>query len=500
MSTFELQEVVKRREQKAKELHGAVGLWFIYFFTWVDLWSHLVIVIAAWRSTAYVLLPYLAIHFAMAASRSSPREAIKAPLTWLVPEGGSTLHTSGCYAWVFYLVSYLLRGGCFVLVLVTMMMTRNPGDDSMKSDSMKYHWIKGPWYSGNPCDGLPPWLRHPWWSSEATCPINAKRYNECLETRPWWRAGWCNYVAAARGLSFDISLSAGVVDYADYVGYGSILAPRIALGLAVVAWTLWAVFRYLTWCWPCLSRGNAGRVEENGQMLPVDHARIKPREPPSKWSQARVAKDIGLFCFDILLDLNGIGTFVYTGNFQFAAFSGMVFALSFGQQLATDGFRTFRQEAADSLSEGCLTDGLRRLTLTEKSVEAPLQLLVQFFSFLYVTLSHYAVLSFSVSMLVSLYSVVDAAYMLIELNLLPQLSSHEVSTSYLSVQANSTEAKRHMEKRIQYIKSLQEGKAPAPLQSGSSESSSSTSSADGESDREFYVCCGTLTPSSKRVS
>ena len=218
------------------------------------------------------------------------------------------------------------------------------------------------------------------------------------------------------------------------VGSGSGISPLLALGLAVVAWTLWAVFRCLAWC---VSLG-LEENEENGQMVIVYHAQIKPRKkPPSKWSQAKVANDIGFFCIDILSDLNGIAAFIWTGNFQFAGFSVLVFALSFGQQLATGGFRTFCQEAANSLSEGCLTDELRRLTLTEKSVEAPLQLLIQFFSFLYVTFSDYAVLSFSVSMLVSLYSVVDAAYTLMELNLLRELSLQEVSTSYLSDSSDS---------------------------------------------------------------
>ena len=360
--------------------------------------SHLVVVIAAWLTTAYIMLPYLAIHFAMAASRSSLREAIKAPLTWLVPEGGSTLHTSRCYAWVFYLVSYVLRGGCFVVVLVL----RGTSTGLLGGE-------------GIACDALPPWLRHPWWSSEATCQVNGNAYNHCLKELPWWRGGYCNYVAATLGSSFDMFRP---------LFFRVLFSPLIALMLALVAWPLWP---------------NAGQVEENGQMLPVGHAQIKPREPPSKWSQAMVAKDIGAFCFDILSDLNGIGTFIYTGNFQFAGFSGLVFAWSFGQQLATGGFRNFCQEAANSWSEGCLTDGLRRLTLTEKSVEAPLQLLVQYFSFLYVTSNDYAVLSFSVSMLLSLSSVVDAAYTLMELNFLPELSVQEVSTSYLRVQTNSKE-------------------------------------------------------------
>ena len=446
--TFEFREVVERRAQKAKELHGSVRLWLIYFFICLDLWSHLVVVMAAWLSTAYIMLPYLAIHFAMAARRSSPTEAIKAPLTWLVPEGGSTLHTSGCYAWAFYLVSYMLRGGCVVVMgvigagvffpqLGALLALFSPYDYRMIPMPRKH------WFSGNACDGLPPWLRHPWWSSEATCPVNGKSYNRCLETRPWWRGGRCNYVAANTGIS---------VEMFEPMVAGAIGSPLIALYLAVVAWSLWAMFRCLAWCCACLCRGNAGQVEENGQKPPVDHA--QPKQPPSKWwseamvmwsqamvmwPQAKVAKDIGAFCFDILSDLSGIGTFIYTGNFQFAGFSGLVFALSFGQQLATGGFRTFRQEAANSWSEGCLTDGLRRLTLTEKSVEAPLQLLVQFFSFLYVTSNDYAVISFSVSMLLSLSSVVDAAYTLMELNLLPELSAHKVSTSYLSVQTNSKE-------------------------------------------------------------
>ena len=173
--TFELQEVVQRRAQKAKELHGAVRLWFIYFFIWLDLWSHLTVAFAAWVSTAYILLPYLAIHFAMAASRSSLREAIKAPLTWLVPEGGSTLHTSGCYTWVFYFVSYMLRGGCVFIVAVQVIRGNKPPNLGEQ---------------GIACDALPPWLRHPWWSSEATCPVNGNDYNRCLETLPWWRAGF----------------------------------------------------------------------------------------------------------------------------------------------------------------------------------------------------------------------------------------------------------------------------------------------------------------------
>ena len=407
--------MIERRAQKAKELHGAVGLWLIYFFTWLDLWSHLIVVYVAWFFTAYIMLPYLAIHFAMAASRSSPTEAIKAPLTWLVPQGGSTLHTNECYTWVFCVVSYGLRACCwFVIVFTT--GVRPPQGSSLD-------WGSKHWESGHACDGLPPWLRHPWWSSEATCPISAEQYNHCLESLPWWRAGWCNYAAANEGVSFEFwSFKYG--DFVDKVGSLSACSPQFALLLAGMVWCLRRLFE--DW-W---------QVEKTGQVLPVDHA---PREPPSKWSHAKVAKDICLFCFDILSDLNGIVTFIWTGNFQFAGFSGLIFALSFGQQLARGGFHAFRQEAAVSLSEGCLTDGLRRLTLTEKSVEAPLQLLVQFFSFLYVTFNDYAVISFSVSMLASLYSVADAAYQLMELNLLPELSSHKVSTSYLSVQTTSAE-------------------------------------------------------------
>ena len=66
----------------------------------------------------------------------------------------------------------------------------------------------------------------------------------------------------------------------------------------------------------------------------------------------------------------------------------------------------------------------------------------------------------------------------------PLLHTRSFQDRCQAIAKSKERAKRHMEKRIQYIKSLQEGEAPAPLQSSSSESSSSTSSADEESDKE----------------
>jgi len=395
--TFELEELRQRRSCEAKELHGSAKLYLIYFFTWLDVWSHLVAVMVAFWSTAYILVAYLVLHFAMAASRS----AAPAPLTWLVPEGGSTLGTSGCYAYGFYAVSYALRVGCLLNL-----HPKGPGTYLARTSSSNRH----------DCEGLPFWLRRPWWSSEATCPVTPSSYNRCLENRPWWVAGACNYYSATKGTTFLGSESSGWV---GELAIRILMTPFYALLLALLAWTCWALGRCLASCCQCCCR-NAVQVESS-QMLPVDHPQMKSREPPSNWSRAMVVKDISFFCLDVLFDLNGILTFVRTGNFYFAIFSFLVFAWSLGHQLATGGFGSFYQEARESVAEGCLTDGLRRLTLTEKSVEAPLQLLLQFFSFLYVSFDDLAVVTFAGSMLLSLYSVVDAAYVLMELNLLPSL-------------------------------------------------------------------------------
>eukprot|EP00434_Breviolum_minutum_P033035 symbB.v1.2.029227.t1/scaffold3174.1/size61966/3 len=427
LMAFELQELAERRAKEAKELHGCARLWSIYFFTWLDVWSHLAVVFAAWWSTAYILVPYFAVHFAMAASRSGARQAIKAPLTWLVPEGGSTVGTSGCYPWVFYAVSYALRGGCSIPLALKIIDTYAfsiGAFDILGSYRLPYTGISNSLNGPRDCEGLPFWLRRPWWSSEATCTVTASSYHRCFEKLFWWQEGFCNFYAAQQGTTFYFSLG-----WASKLANGVTFSPVCALVLALLAWTLWALGRCLVCCWFCLCPDKAVPVEESRHMLPVDH-QMKLREPPWKLlSQAKVAKDVIFFCLDLLFDLNGIVAFVWTGNFCFAAFSAVAFALSLGQQLATDGFGSFYQEARESLSEGRLTDGLRRLTLTEKSVEAPLQLLVQFFSFMYVSSSDYALVSFAVSMLLSLYSVVDAAYMLMELNLLPSLQEVSVSSN-----------------------------------------------------------------------
>ena len=405
LMAFELQEVAECRAKEAKELHGEGRLWSIYLFTWLDVWSHLVVVTAAWFSTAYILVPYLAVHFAMAANRSGAPQAIMTPLTWLVPEGGSTLGTRGCYPWVYYSVSYALRVGCFMAFMKVDFSFKT---GIARTDSSNCH----------DCEGLPFWLRRPWWSTEAICPVTPSSYHRCFEEAQWSEEGFCNTDAAMKGAIFNVghntrNLSIGVV-----------FSPIFVVVLALLAWTCWALGRCLACCWGCLGCGKAVQVEESHHINPW--CPMKSREP-SKFSQAMVAKAIGLFCFDYLLDLNGIVAFVWTGNFHFAVYSCLVFSLSLAQQLATGGFGSFYQDARDSLAEGRLTDGLRRLTLTEKSLEAPLQLLIQYYSFLYASSSDYAVVSFAVSMLLSLYSVVDAAYSLMELNLLPSLQ--EVSAS-----------------------------------------------------------------------
>ena len=76
--------------------------------------------------------------------------------------------------------------------------------------------------------------------------------------------------------------------------------------------------------------------------------------------------------------------FVLTGNFKFAAISSLVFIYSAGQQIASGGIQKFLRALGPSLAACQPTDELQALMLSEMTVEAPLQFMLQFYTFTYV--------------------------------------------------------------------------------------------------------------------
>ena len=142
---------------------------------------------------------------------------------------------------------------------------------------------------------------------------------------------------------------------------------------------------------------------------------------PTAWDRLKVHKLFGLLLVDVLSDLNCITTFFWNKHYLFGVFALLVLVASSVQQLRQSGPKVLWAEYKESLSAGYPTDRFLAFSFTEKSVEAPLSLLLQFYTFPFVTGDVWALYTFSFSMLLSLYSITDAAYALFHLDMFDEL-------------------------------------------------------------------------------
>eukprot|EP00913_Durusdinium_trenchii_P010400 g9751.t1 len=142
-------------------------------------------------------------------------------------------------------------------------------------------------------------------------------------------------------------------------------------------------------------------------------------EAPDLWAQARVYRVILLLFLDLFTDAMGVVQYVFTGNLSFAVISAAILGTFLVQQVRGGGgwFR-FKEESLESLKVGKVTDGLQITSLSQQLVVAPLQLFLQSYSVEFVSSSSLVLVSLSLSMLLSLVSVADAAYTLLELDLM----------------------------------------------------------------------------------
>lgn len=134
-----------------------------------------------------------------------------------------------------------------------------------------------------------------------------------------------------------------------------------------------------------------------------------------------------LFYADVVSDWLATYQFFRTGNLNFAIVSLGIFAWSAWRQCQHGSWRNLLAATKESLLNGEATEDLEVVMTCEKSVEAPLQLLLQFYGVYFVSSSSFAVLSFvAFSLPLSMKGAVDAAYDLIELRLLKVLTAgHE---------------------------------------------------------------------------
>ena len=259
------------------------------------------------------------------------------------------------------------------------------------------------------CALLPPWLRKPWWSSNATCPVRADNYNTCLEQLPFYLEGACNFRAG-------YCSSTGFLpkDLWNFVSAVIGLGPFCGL---VATPVLYGIY----WC--CCRRVDpeeekilTGEVEEPKEASTLDQMKF-------------FLLTLLPFLADFFLDANGIIQFIRTGNFLFALVSAAIFVMSIWQQIRRGAFHKLLSSCQESLQAGKATDDLELIMLSEKSLEAPLQLMLQWYAFIFVTSRVSAVFFFFFSICFSFKSVAEAVYNLVELDLFEMMLMEEESTS-----------------------------------------------------------------------
>merc|ERR1712039_197320 len=89
---------------------------------------------------------------------------------------------------------------------------------------------------------------------------------------------------------------------------------------------------------------------------------------------------------------------------------GAIYANTMYSQIRHGSIQKLRHEIASSAQRGLMTDDLFFLLQSEKLQEAPLAVLLQFYSFPFVSFQSTAVLTFTVSIALAVRSIVKGAY------------------------------------------------------------------------------------------
>ncbi|CAE7214259.1 unnamed protein product [Symbiodinium sp. CCMP2456] len=386
--TFYISKEAARRESASKE--GAPCCTVLaYVIIVLEVMAWLAIPIVASVSSAYLLPLAFGLLLLVATVQEGLAAALKDPILLFFRRGA----TPSCS---FRLFSLGLR-----LVAPAWLIRLNPGHDRLRLVA-HFHSSRD---LGHHCNHLPGWLQES--CEDGRFPAWA--YTQCMETVAWYVSGWCNYLAsttAAGGQLANRSSPASIV--IDLLIYGSMFA------------LLSLVFLYgLETC--CSSDANPRPTESKDETATT----------PGLMQKLLVAKDIFLVALDFLLDSSCVATFFLAGHRFFGAVALGILLWSVGQQVADHSVHAIYSEAVASIRAGVLSDGFMKVTRFEKSVEAPLSLMLQVYAYPYVSISStYAVASFSLSIFMSIYTVSGAAYKLLYLDLLPVVASGQREESY----------------------------------------------------------------------
>jgi hypothetical protein len=316
---------------------------------------------------------------------------LESPLWWFFPPGSSHLlevqrPKVQCFRWLSLGLRLAAAAVPVILVVVPM------------AEGIEFHFVRAECESSHHCEELPPWLTQPWWSN-ATCSVKPSWYNRCLEEQPFYLRGWCNFLAGNCYLR----------DLPHWLVNGA-LGP---LFFCPMVTTLASVLLEIMLC--CKSE-----TLDLDQHMPRKEMK-QDLEVTSKAKFRFLMVILLPFLLDVLSDINGIMQFIRTGNLWFAAVSTSIFVFSGWQQVRRGALQRVLRASVESFQHGKASDELELILLSEKSVEAPLQLYLSYYSFPFITSSQFAIYSFFFSMSLSVKSLAEAAYFLVELNLSPTI-------------------------------------------------------------------------------
>ena len=375
----EIQEVVAER----------LGVWkprLVFLSVVFQVLSQMQIFVLAWGTSFYLVPVYLLFHLTLAiwASVLDKRQILEAPLYWFFPPGTGHLLAPSRYV-CFRMLSLGLRLAAAVVPVVFVVVPMARGVKPRFPQpvcSLRHH-----------CEGLPPWLKQPWWDPDATCLVSPEWYNRCFEQLAFGHRGWCNFSA---GNCYLRNLPRWLVD--DALG-PLFFVPLVATLAAVL-------LELLLCCGEPLAHESAKQAKQ-----------VKEEEVTARAKLRFLFVTLLPFLVDLMVDLNGILQFIRTGNLWFAAASTGIFFFSGWQQIRRGAFRRVLHASLDSFQHGKASDEFELILLSEKAVEVPLQLMLQYYSFPFITSSEFAIYSFFLSISLSVKSMAEAAYHLVELNL-----------------------------------------------------------------------------------
>ncbi|CAE7562905.1 unnamed protein product [Symbiodinium necroappetens] len=403
------------REVVAKHCKGLS--WGAYFCRAWDLASVFTLMVAAVVTSNYVLIAGLLVLFLLAVVRVGLRRTVLSPIFMLVPEGSSIFGLADHQrsARCFNLVHVILKTMCLMLAVYAFLST---------SDTFSSFRCYGE--SGQDCSQAPDFLQ----SMCRDGNFSAPDYISCTEQHDFWLEGNCNVNAAYCPFyhlfgepesSPSSSLNDQLTDAGSQLGglflYLSLMVgPFLCFG-GSLCWAVTVVVLHKKCPWaappsPTLREEVAAETQRRLTEFDPNKASMTGR--------AWILFDFGCFVFDIGTDFNTLLTYAATNNTAFFFAQAFLFLLALMTQCRF-GFRRVWTSFQESFAVGKRSDAFMEMTRMEKSCEAPLAMLLQYYAFWFLVSSRYAVFTAAFGMALSFRGMVSGSYELIHLSVADKL-------------------------------------------------------------------------------